>query len=1172
MGLSAYAKLLKDPKLIMESTNRSRKVRVFHIIFFNLILMSAIEAMAQPKTDTVFYKGSKQVQRLTEYFPKFNRVSVFNTNGQLEKVEEITDDRRNGMCLYYTYLGVLKEKTNYTSGKKNGLSIFYYDNGNKEYERHYLNDVLHGLIINYYPSSQLKLKEQYAFGHLRGLSERYYASGKRQSKGTYDTVLIAKKGYSSSDEIKSVLHGSFTQWYESGQVKSSGTFFKGKKNGECSEWFENGQLKTKGIYKLDDMNGEQVEYFSNGQLHFKYTAFQRYDSVKKFKQIIYEGEETRFTEAGQLEYSRTYKNGLPHGKWKEYRHGKLHSVNSYQNGLPVDSAIYYDNQGKAVQKMFYRIFRINGKDSSCLDGEVIDKGYEGIVRRRRRFSGGRCVYYVNYHINGKPQSETFLENNLVSRKEYFESGVVRTLYHPEEYKGKGGPESQSLKLAKGFYENGQLRMEQELRNGEVFITKKFNEEGNLTDVRFDLGNSLSFETWFYPTGKLKMEGIFQGTRLKRVGLQYVEWFENGNPKRLEWYSLLELNWLSDGTLHKSFGFERQNHNLPVDTVLSVIYVDQLYQVLKSSTQRSLNWDAGNGPVASFYGPGKPKIEAFLRNGYLDEYLRLYYYSGKPMIRMELKDGLLNGDYVTYAESGKVLEKGHFLNGKESGLWLKATLKGDTLEYYELAKPVEKNGNYRYKFRKQYFSEEDMEWKKPKLREYMYMIGDSILVNTTYHSNGNLAITGRSKNGKSIGPIRHYWLNGKVSRSCERDEKGRMQGRFFTTFQETDRIANEVFFKNDSLNGIANEYWPNGKLKSTGLYQNNLKNGTWLHFDSLGKPEQKVEFENGVKTLRKAPPGCHCRTIVDTKATSLLPLSEIVNLDRADLYQFAFHEPITSKLKNLYFRDYHFDSYQFNPSTSRLRLVAHSEIVTHLPDADGFEVVLNPCVSYQVESEIGVEAYITKYEPSKTKIRFRPEMLALRFKTRIMKPLDTSMPRTEAWFNVAELFYKESPELDGVKPACFTKSVVSGTKATLNLDSCWYPILGKVKPYNWAFYSTELLMEKMKISTSKALYGLVNGVGKIGSVDDPGLQIQVKHVMATNNFIIGEMVFDQVANPAGGSTFSMGTKSLSEVQLLDFLSDLFGKNATLARRFEKINPEKMTGKDSKLIVSFKVTAS
>ena len=62
-----------------------------------------------------------------------------------------------------------------------------------------------------------------------------------------------------------LLHGKFTAFYPSQQLKSQGRFHKGRKHGEWKTWHENGELKSIANWSKGRQNGRAVEFDVKGQ-------------------------------------------------------------------------------------------------------------------------------------------------------------------------------------------------------------------------------------------------------------------------------------------------------------------------------------------------------------------------------------------------------------------------------------------------------------------------------------------------------------------------------------------------------------------------------------------------------------------------------------------------------------------------------------------------------------------------------------------------------------------------------------------------------------------------------------------------------------------------------------------------------------------------------------------
>lgn len=115
------------------------------------------------------------------------------------------------------------------------------------------------------------------------------------------------QGYSSGY----LLHGSYQQYYVSGQLAQSGQYATGLKNGEWKTWYESGQLKS--LYSYD-----------NGVLE---GSFYCYD------------------ESGKITESGTYKSGRFHGDITE--NGE---VTEYRNGKRKEKKVKEDSETDKPQK------------------------------------------------------------------------------------------------------------------------------------------------------------------------------------------------------------------------------------------------------------------------------------------------------------------------------------------------------------------------------------------------------------------------------------------------------------------------------------------------------------------------------------------------------------------------------------------------------------------------------------------------------------------------------------------------------------------------------------------------------------------------------------------------------------------------------------------------------
>jgi antitoxin component YwqK of YwqJK toxin-antitoxin module len=66
-----------------------------------------------------------------------------------------------------------------------------------------------------------------------------------------------------------ILHGKATAWYKNGQMRRSGSYYKGLISGKWEFWDEKGNKTVEANYKDDVLNGSFVLLYSNGKIREK---------------------------------------------------------------------------------------------------------------------------------------------------------------------------------------------------------------------------------------------------------------------------------------------------------------------------------------------------------------------------------------------------------------------------------------------------------------------------------------------------------------------------------------------------------------------------------------------------------------------------------------------------------------------------------------------------------------------------------------------------------------------------------------------------------------------------------------------------------------------------------------------------------------------------------------
>lgn len=70
--------------------------------------------------------------------------------------------------------------------------------------------------------------------------------------------------YLSFDKIEWIHHGTFCEFYRSGQLAAQGTFVDGLQDGQWIEFHENGQVAFEGTYDTGSLRRYSKRFLENG--------------------------------------------------------------------------------------------------------------------------------------------------------------------------------------------------------------------------------------------------------------------------------------------------------------------------------------------------------------------------------------------------------------------------------------------------------------------------------------------------------------------------------------------------------------------------------------------------------------------------------------------------------------------------------------------------------------------------------------------------------------------------------------------------------------------------------------------------------------------------------------------------------------------------------------------
>lgn len=304
---------------------------------------------------------------------------------------------------------------------------------------------------------------------------------------------------------------------------------------------------------------------------------------------------------------------------------------------------------------------------------------------------------------------------------------------------------------------------------------------------------------------------------------------------------------------------------------------------------------------SYYPDGTLKSEGNRKNTKLDSVWRFFDRAGHLTEIIDYKNDIRSGYYKKYKfvndsnrHANVLISKELYVNGEKNG---KSYYYDDKAR---LIKTIQFEKNYKHGFEKHYdtlgnvnliikysfnnitnseklnrkdkFGKKQGIWKtfygNEKLKTYANYKDDKLngyyreynpygeLIKSEYYLNGKLTVLEEEKNHESKKQVKkEYFPDGKLKKSGAYVENTPVG--IHKIFNDKGEIINSILYnekgikrgegivdKKDKKQGNWKYFYPNGKLKSKGKYENGKKEGKWIYFFNNGKTEQKGSFKNG----------------------------------------------------------------------------------------------------------------------------------------------------------------------------------------------------------------------------------------------------------------------------------------------------------------------------------------
>jgi antitoxin component YwqK of YwqJK toxin-antitoxin module len=153
--------------------------------------------------------------------------------GQMTRLEEYTQDVRDGVALHFAPNGTLTTDETYVNGKLNGYRTTYGNNGRIKTSEYYVDGLLEGIRKTYYENSHVQEKGNWSHGERDGSTVWFLQSGYPYLEYTY------KNGQ---------LEGPSVSYDEKGVKTQEGMFRNNKEDGEW-KYYADSVLVRKVLYK-----------------------------------------------------------------------------------------------------------------------------------------------------------------------------------------------------------------------------------------------------------------------------------------------------------------------------------------------------------------------------------------------------------------------------------------------------------------------------------------------------------------------------------------------------------------------------------------------------------------------------------------------------------------------------------------------------------------------------------------------------------------------------------------------------------------------------------------------------------------------------------------------------------------------------------------------------------
>jgi len=486
--------------------------------------------------------------------------------------------------------------------------------------------------------------------------------------------------------------------------------------------------------------------------------------------------------SGKIKKIIHYKKGIKHGVSITYRsNGDKQAESNYKEGLlDGNYEIYFINSALKLKKHYKK---------DLLDGKYAAYYKSGRKRTLKNYINDIIDgTYAKYFDNGK--------NTLESKGYYVKGKKSGTWQKWTEYGVQVNLENYKNGLRHGtnkYYIFGNLFKNEQYKFGrrqgnfvEYFLDKKKKKH-----IEGSYNKGLSNGTWVYwrYSGNEKKKTIqYKSGKLSGIKIIYDDY---GRIWKKYSYSKNKLN----GTYTEYFS------ELKDKVRLIGAYVDN---------QKVGAW--------THYLPDSKNVYriVFYKNDKKDGMSKFYYASGKIAKLILYLNGKKHGNYLAFFDLNKkiILEKGQYLNGKKTGLWLTQYSKGSR-----------------------------------KREKIMYEKGKRQGAYLKYYPSGNVWIRSNYMRGSLQGQYSEYYDNrNKWARQSGSYDKAEKTGFWIYRYPTGGQKREKISYLNGKKQGIYIKFYKSGNIWIQSKYENGSLHGKYVEYYDSGRSVKRKtgQFEKGKK--------------------------------------------------------------------------------------------------------------------------------------------------------------------------------------------------------------------------------------------------------------------------------------------------------------------------------------